>query len=369
MERSPDLSETGGSTLLWKEIRFQKELPATPSVITHNSPQIPITTAQKSTIRNKIKGKAKSVKFMTSVAISDRTGMLSSTATSQSTVTTMNPTGYEAPTLEVKGLSIESSSTRSEESLPRISSLCSAIQQHNPSSPTSVCIGILPCKTKDYRLVSLQTAYDEKDWSMVSLGTVLEAQNHAMPKYCWADRLATAVVLASSLLQLPEASWLRPNWTKNNLVFVRGKHRNSYQQVFISRRFETAKTDASKDMLTSDEPMPYARNVPIFTIGLLLIELCFGKSIEQLRSATDFLPANGMPDGLTRLSTAKRLLDAREIFQRRGERYEEAVSRCIFCEFGRRSTYSLEDEGFRRVVDEKMVALLEDDLRAFNNVN
>lgn len=83
----------------------------------------------------------------------------------------------------------------------------------------------------------------------------------------------------------------------------------------------------------TEDTMPYIRNIAVFTLELLLIELCFGKSIEHLRNANNPLPAGGSPNDLTRFSIAKRLLDNREIFQRRGTRYEKGCEEMHFLRF------------------------------------
>jgi hypothetical protein len=109
---------------------------------------------------------------------------------------------------------------------------------------------------------------------------------------------------------------------------------------------------------------PFIRNGTIFALGIALIELCFGKVIEDLRT-DEKLGEDGLLNDLTQLSIARRLLEEREIHDRAGTRYEDAVRRCIFCEFDQHSN-TLEKSEFRRAVFEKVVTLLEEDLTAFN---
>jgi hypothetical protein len=104
----------------------------------------------------------------------------------------------------------------------------------------------------------------------------------------------------------------------------------------------------------------------IFALGILLIELYFQNSIEQLRTAQD-PPMDMDAPGRTRSVIAKRLIDGQKVYQERGLQYEKAVQRCIFCDPDQDSS-TLNDEGLRRAVDENVVALLEEDLRAFDDL-
>lgn len=99
-------------------------------------------------------------------------------------------------------------------------------------------------------------------------------------------------------------------------------------------------------------------------LGLLLIELWYGKSIEELQEPCD-LDCAGTPG--VAWCTADRLVE-NEIEFEAGKRYSDAVRRCIRCDFDRRDM-SLDSEGFQQAVYDGVVALLERTLEQFNRLD
>jgi hypothetical protein len=243
--------------------------------------------------------------------------------------------------------------------IPEISSMCLALQKDDTSPNTQKLIGMLPDQKRQLNVISLRTATDGEGQSMVPLNTILSRD-----EYRWADRLGTAVTLASSIIQLPESSWQNPNWTKSDIVFAA----DNYKKVFLSRSFDKASSEDSRRTAAKVDPTLFVRNIAIFTLGLILIELCFGRSIDDLYSEGDRLPVDGNKlSGITRQSIASRLIRDGKILDERGPSYETAVRRCIYCSFDQRAD-TLEDEGLRRAMYEDVVALLEEELQAFKSV-
>ena len=102
------------------------------------------------------------------------------------------------------------------------------------------------------------------------------------------------------------------------------------------------------------------RNQTLFTLGILLIELWYGKPIEELQQPCD-LNCQGTP-GVT-WCTAERLIE-NEIEFEAEKGYSDAVRRCVRCDFDR-SDMSLDKETFQRAVYEGVVKLLEQTLQQF----
>lgn len=121
--------------------------------------------------------------------------------------------------------------------------------------------------------------------------------------------------------------------------------------------------------ISKKDPMLFVSNTALFELGLLLIELCFRKSIDDLYVVEkDRLPANkNRFTGSTRQRIAHRLIKEGRILDERGPNFETAVRRYIYCDLDQR-TDDLEDYGFWRALDEKVVALLEEELEAFRAV-
>lgn len=185
-----------------------------------------------------------------------------------------------------------------------------------------------------------------------------------MPDLFRADKLRVAVAIASSALQLYDSGWLGKGWPTNSVYFFRRKTRDLFEQVYVSRPIlaKNALDCASDENQTP--PTPYIWNSTLFQLGILLIELCLGKTIEQLRITEDLSLGASTPNALANLSTAERLLQGGQLSKEASLRYQSAVNRCIYCNFDQEST-SLENDQFRQAVYDGVVAPLEQDLMAF----
>ncbi|MCJ1415193.1 hypothetical protein MMC32_001524 [Xylographa parallela] len=174
---------------------------------------------------------------------------------------------------------------------------------------------------------------------------------------CRGDRLNLALTIASSVLQLYKTPWLRDYWDKNDII-ISGDHiTNVREQVYVSVSFPAGTNEGSRLM----NKFP-GRNVTLFALSIVLIEICLGQSLESLRSPEDPLDSEGRADGLTNWSTAKRMENA--VYREAGSRYGDTVRRCLYCEFDRRDT-NLENDTFRQAVYDGVVTPLEDDVKEF----
>ena len=177
----------------------------------------------------------------------------------------------------------------------------------------------------------------------------------------WAERLEIALTVASSILQLQQTPWLRDDWTKEDLSLCKDCTDETKQYVLVSRAFSaTERPDSRRAAMVFGLP----RNKTLFALGVFLIELCFGKAFESLRSPQDPLDANGHANILTDLSAADRL--TKHIYGEVGDRYGDVVRRCIHCDFNRRSV-NLEDDDFRQAVYEGVIVPLQANAREFRN--
>jgi hypothetical protein len=87
------------------------------------------------------------------------------------------------------------------------------------------------------------------------------------------------------------------------------------------------------------------RNHTLFSLGILLIELCLNKPFDEFRihSPTGTAPTSILDD----FAIAESKLD--EVYNQAGESYGYAVQRCLRCEFpGRDVTKNLDFSPFRR---------------------
>lgn len=107
---------------------------------------------------------------------------------------------------------------------------------------------------------------------------------------------------------------------------------------------------------------PLIRNKALFTLGIVLIELAFGKPLEDLRTDKDVEESCGMSD-LVDTFTVKRLLEGVE--DEAGYDYSEAVRRCIECPFdGKEARFS--NESFQEAVHDWIIEPLKVSLKNFS---
>ena len=104
------------------------------------------------------------------------------------------------------------------------------------------------------------------------------------------------------------------------------------------------------------------RNEILLALGLTLVELCFGRTLTDMRKPEDI-----NPDKTTsRLATATRLHGG--VYDEMGIAYGDAVRRCLFQLFDVREL-NLEIEEVQQKVYDNVVRPLMDDLNNFDGVS
>lgn len=253
----------------------------------------------------------------------------------------------------------------------KIADLCSAIwpQQtlpaymvQTPQMDTQLIGYLWDEATKRKHLIYPRTAPNLRS---ISLGQAMT--EHVRGPLRMSDKKYLAVTLASSLLQLCGTPWWGRHWRLDDIVLIYGTEALKYDfkaahismPISASEKVESLKWNGPSNTAAA---CPNIRNEFTFGLGILLIELCLGKTIEQLRIPSDLNP-DGTEHVTTDFRTATRLLD--EVYQEAGGRYGDAVRRCIYCEFDQRKA-SLDEPSFRRAVYERVVYWLEEDLNQFH---
>jgi hypothetical protein len=235
--------------------------------------------------------------------------------------------------------------------LKPIKSLCAAIATLQQPQ-REVCLSLLadeyakqkygiliyPCK---------DAPRDTEGWTVSSLRTILYD-----PAFARRNRLQLAVTLASSVLQLHETPWLNNGWGTDDILFIKRAGITAYDHPFVSQRFENDERSAY-GLHQSSSMSRIIRNRTLYALGISLIELWYGKPLSALSRDED----QAETDALTEWNTADRLVE--ELYNEAGERYSDAVRRCIRCDFDRRAS-SLVDEAFQRAVFQGVVIKLKE---------
>ena len=256
--------------------------------------------------------------------------------------------------------------------LAQISNICHALQKGLASAAYShKCLGYLCDEGRQPLGIYLagSSIAVSRQRSITSLAELLNNNNPKSGQSSLAsrartvykgDRLRIALTVASSVLQLYKTPWLREDWNMHNILI--DESADTYgDQVYVSGDFPkvtVAKQAAQRQMMYH-----LVRNETLFSLGILLIELCLGQPLGLLRTPEDPLNTNGVPDIFTDWSTTNRLLNS--VYSEAGMRYGDATRRCIRCEFDERET-TLDNDAFRQKFYDNVITLLEEDVKAFD---
>jgi hypothetical protein len=243
---------------------------------------------------------------------------------------------------------------------PKIYNLCEALQAYQAagiSTSNDNCIGYLQCQKQNVlevhatRRITVTDAQHRQD--VASLRQLVpKRDNFAFLVLSRAERFFLAVTVASAVLQLHHTPWLRERWTLDDILIHVNDADDIGRRVYVSKAFpEPFDFQSTKQ----NEDHPGVRNTTLFALGIALIELCLGQTLESMRTDQDPLDSMGRVNIVTEWATAKRMMS--KVVAEAGNRYGDAVRRCIYCEFDSRET-NLNNERFREAVHQGVVAPL-----------
>lgn len=93
----------------------------------------------------------------------------------------------------------------------------------------------------------------------------------------------------------------------------------------------------------------------------MLLELCFGKAIEDHPLRAQYFGPNNQPNAFTDISTAKEWHE--DVLAELGDDISDAIRRCLDCSFAPKP--NLEDKEFQEAVFDGVVLPLQDLLRVW----
>ena len=190
----------------------------------------------------------------------------------------------------------------------------------------------------------------------ISLGDVLSGWHGSSKRpLLRSDRLQIAVTLASSVLQLDGTSWLKSEWSSEDIFFHDKSNRptqSSYSYPYLSWKRCMTNVDTPGSFDTVSRETFAVRSKVLFALGITLIELCFGKKI-----ADTYIPEDRDPkEAIYRLCGA--------VYHEMGSSYGDAVRRCLYQPFDVREI-GLDNEEVQQKVFDEIVTPLSDDLNIF----
>ena len=202
-------------------------------------------------------------------------------------------------------------------------------------------------------------------WSTLSLQNLISQSPTVERRFTRADKLRLAVILSSSVLQLHETPWLNETWQKGDIMFIDTIDGPLYSHPFVAKNFHFTKPSTQLRVYNTTANIHRAiRNPILFALGVLLIELCLSKPMDELKRPEE-KTSDGTTNPILDWLAADRLVQ--EVYVEGGSRYGDAVRHCIRCDFDKRE-FNLEDDEFQRAVYEGVVSLLEDDLKQFHGL-
>lgn len=208
--------------------------------------------------------------------------------------------------------------------------------------------------------------------NLLSLEHNIANQPSRLKKLSQKQRLSIAVALASSVLQFYESPWLQDMWGEQDVHFFFygvDKHmRPVISNPCLSRSFRRQPDDP---MILAANQDPENRllnaqivNKTLFALGIVLMELCLNKSLDQLSEASD-VQTKGHLSVVDAYQIAMDNVD--DVFDEGGGEYGRVVQRCLRCEFGIQDNLKrLDFDRFRALVYEGVIAPLEQDLKQFS---
>ena len=240
-----------------------------------------------------------------------------------------------------------------------ISNLCHALKDAHYKGEVEKCLGHL---TGDGRPLGVYVIGQHSPSTGLKTITLRDILTREMGPYLVGApevplstpkfRLNLATTLASTALQLQTTPWLNSSWDSNDVLF----HTGIAAHPYITKGFDPEATQPENPVKHGD-PVP-VRNRSIFNLGVLLLELCLGKPLDHFKTPEDTTV-------FTEFCIAKRLVE--NLAEETSSGYADAVTACIYCDFGREvKDHSLDNDVFRQAVYEYVVTPLEEDWKHFN---
>ena len=169
------------------------------------------------------------------------------------------------------------------------------------------------------------------------------------------------MTLASSVLQLDGSSWLKSRWSSHDIYFHQKRTQTS-SQCSLHPYLAWKQCAIKDDTVTFTESLSLRSHLiqseVLFALGLTLVELCFGKTLEPMRLAD----TGEESDEIAAAKTALKLMDL--VYDEMGDVYGDVVRRCLRQPFDVRDM-GLDNEDVQQKVYENIVAPLMEDLDNF----
>ena len=200
-----------------------------------------------------------------------------------------------------------------------INDLCDMLQNHPHNGHD--CLGVLKHDDDCYALHPAEHFQGTLDaHEQLTLKNLLESTGGL--RLTRRQRYSVALTVASSQVQLQSTPWLKYKWDKNDILFFKDQLDPKtilIDQPRLSRDVELESSPADEKQQLNDRS--------ITTLGILLLELCFGTTLEThpIRARYPVI------DGPTKpyLDLAAALEWSEQVNEEAGPEFASAVSWCL----------------------------------------
>ena len=237
-----------------------------------------------------------------------------------------------------------------------INCFCSTIRNASEDNPH---LGLLiSTDNKKHRVwIPRQPLSISKPARTVTLGDLLSMRTPSRK-----ERLKLGVKLASSVMQLHKTQWLSEKWSKQDILFIQECSSQSNVPVLENPLVPQTFTPDSSPCQISAEFRFTRCNRSLYSLGIILIELWFWRSLESFQAENGSKQPNSVTTETEEYSTALRVLDDK-LYGDAGDNFGDIVRRCI-TGLDHRET-QLESDDFKNEVYGKIIQPLEEHLQGF----
>jgi hypothetical protein len=171
--------------------------------------------------------------------------------------------------------------------ITQIKNICAAIAQL--PSQYDACVGYLLDDTQQrHGIYWKSTDHTQRSWKTYTLDQVLAGTHDHLTPLSLHDKFQLAVDLASGVLELHQTPWLNEDWKQSDVLFIHrpGAPKSAiYEHPFVY--CEVSQTAIQQALTTSTTVDRVIRNKTLYTLGIVLIELCYGRQIQALQEHED----------------------------------------------------------------------------------
>jgi hypothetical protein len=245
---------------------------------------------------------------------------------------------------------------------------CRQLKQRSLGTPENKYIGYFekkgPCKHLVCFAPPITNARSAKE--NISLAKILsnKSSKGSEVRFLEYEVLSLARQLASAVLLFHPTPVLKASWRSNDIVFFGSSspiislaHPHLTVELCSPKSAHPRlhqKKDTSLTRNSTVEGQGYIRNMYLFNLGVVLLELAYQTPLQSLRASSDL--NNGSESRHTDFFVADRL--SKTMATSLGVRYAKIVRKCLGCDFGEGTT-DLEDANLQAAFYSDVVCELE----------